>query len=120
MVIGGLTSVLYAMIVYPLYSYLSFSTIVASTIAYSVTIPVNFIGQRHSTFKSKNDVRQEILPFLLLHIVNIAVAGAALTWATNFFGNILVGSIIVIIVIPINSYLVSKFLIFKDTSPPYN
>lgn len=110
--VGAATSCIYAVIVFLAYAKFGFAEEIASTIAYTIAIPINFLGQKHLVFRSRKRMRLEILPYGLLHLMNIVISALVLKWGNTLFGNIWLGSAMVILVIPICVYLFSKFYVF--------
>ncbi|MFZ1814793.1 MAG: GtrA family protein [Rhizobiaceae bacterium] len=112
-VTGGVASGVYAIVAYVCVSHAELSGTIASVIAYAIAIPVSFLGQKFWTFRSRGAIRQELSKFLMLQIGNLVAAAMVMGVLTDALSlDPVIGIMVVVIVIPILTYVVLSTRIF--------
>lgn len=112
--VGGSSAAAYALVLLVLVTFFGAGSIVSSALAYVISIPVSFLGQKYFTFRSQGAVRRELPAFIALQIVNL-VAAVFVTYLTvDIFGaSHLVGILAVVCTIALISYGAMAFAIFR-------
>ena len=113
--VGGTAAFVYAICSYILIWNFNVNEILASTIAYLIAIPISFIGQKYFTFSSDGKVKTEASKFLVLQLFCLVLA----TLTTSVTSKVLflhpnIGIIVVCIVIPLMSYFLMSFVVFRE------
>ena len=92
---------------------------VASAVAYLISMPVSFIGNRRFSFRSNGHLSVEIFRFLIVHGLNILVTVCSLGVATDIFGiHYVFGVLIAILLVPPATFLAMNFWVFAAGRPP--
>lgn len=113
--VGILASGTYALVVALLVEGLSVRPHVASVWGYLAGIPVSFFGQKHFTFRSKHNAWAEIVPFLIVQMVNIAASFVLMYLITEIMGlSHWIGIGAVILASAALAYLLLKVFVFID------
>ena len=110
--VGGTASLVYAVLVWLLVSNGLTSPTTASIIAYLVAIPVSFLGQKFFTFRAKGKVKTEFGFFLANHAFGLLLSTGIMGMIQTAGLDIKLGIAIVVIAVPIVSYLFMNFLVF--------
>jgi putative flippase GtrA len=105
MVFGAVTSFLAG--------FLGLEPKLASAVGYLVSMPVNFIGNRRFSFKSKGRILSDLWRFLLLHICNILLTMGAMGAAVNKLGmHFGFGVAAAIALVPLANFAAMKMWVF--------
>ena len=59
---------------------------IASVLAYIVSMPVNFVGNRSFAFRSQGPLLGDVMRFCAVHVANMAVTAGAMGAAVNALG----------------------------------
>lgn len=112
--VGGSSAAAYSLVLLALVTYVGTGSIVSSALAYVVSIPVSFLGQKYFTFRSQGAVQRELPAFIALQIVNL-VAAVFITYVTvDIFGaSHFAGILAVVCTIALISYGAMAFAIFR-------
>lgn len=111
--VGATSAGAYAVIVATLIEGFSINRGTASSIAYALAIPFNYFGQRIFAFRSKANPKSEIVRYLGVHLINVAMAGALMTMSEALGISYLWGSLAVVLWIPLSSYILLNFFVFS-------
>ena len=112
-IVGGGSSLIYMVVVYVCFQIFGIAEVVASAIGYLAAIPFNFLAQKFYTFRSTNKIHVEILPYAVVHGLNIGLSSFILKNVNAMSGNIWIASACVAIVIPFTSYILFKLVVFR-------
>ncbi len=114
--VGGIAALVYALVFLAMVKFLATGSIVSSTVAYGIAIPVSFVGQKYFTFKSQGAARREFAGYLLLQAANLVVS-VALTYAViDVLGLGYYVSISgVVFFVALSSYISMRFAIFSNS-----
>lgn len=117
--VGAISSLIYAVVVIVATKLFGTSPVAASVLGYAAAIPINFLGQKHYTFRSDRPAHHEMLQYAVVQLLNMAAA-AFVTYVVDRFGlSIYVAIVAVIVVIPTMTYLMLKLAVFRtDGTPP--
>ncbi len=111
---GGGTTLIHVMLAISLHEYLSVSAFTSNLIAFLVAWFLSYLGNFYWTFDGLSQHRQTILPFMALSIFGfllnqsiVAIATLYLEWSLQS------ALIIVVLTVPLFSFLASKAFIFS-------
>lgn len=118
-IVGGLSGLTYTFVVIMCQTLDLVSTPLASAFGYLTAIPINFVGQKFYTFKSKTRSHDEMGAFLVVQTANISVSISLMYIVSEILlAHYFYGIAIVILVIPFSSYLALKTFVFVNISAP--
>ncbi|SEC60910.1 Putative flippase GtrA (transmembrane translocase of bactoprenol-linked glucose) [Rhizobiales bacterium GAS191] len=70
---GGLSGVVYALVLMACVDHLKMQPLLGSIIAFSIAIPVSYFGHRLLTYRSRNVMPAEAARFVVAQIVNLVI-----------------------------------------------
>lgn len=112
-VVGGLSSLLYVLLVAFYVEIFGSGERWAAVLAYLTMLPINFIAHRCFTFRTVGHVWVELPRFALLHLCNIAVSLGGMIGAVEGFGlSYWFGAFAAAILVPMSTFLVMNFWVF--------
>jgi putative flippase GtrA len=93
----------------------------AVVVGYALALPFNFMAHRHHTFRSRGVLTADLLRYVVMQLVNLALCFGAMVIAVNVFAlNYVVGIVAGIVVVPVATYLVMDRYVFRlQTVPDY-
>lgn len=114
-IVGGLSSLLYVLIVIFMVEVAALSDSVAVVVAYLCATPLNYVLHRKVTFRSQGQVRKEIPRFLFIHGCNILLSLGGMEAATAYLGfPYWVGALSAAVIIPISSFILMQIWVFVE------
>lgn len=114
--IGGLSSAIYAIVVWTLLNYQWLDAFFASVIGYCAAMPFNFVGQKRFTFRSTGNANLELLGFIPVQLFNILLSGVIMKVSVDYLmWPSFIGIVLVVAVIPLTTYFLLKFLVFATS-----
>jgi len=115
-IVGGISGGIYAAVVALLVHFELASPTIASMMGYIAAIPLNFVGQRSYTFRSKGNVSSEFVRFVVIQMINISVSALVMWFTVSVLGlTYIIGILLTIALIPVSSYVCLKFLVFLNS-----
>ena len=111
---GGLSTILYGVFAV-LFGFLtSFSAMTSHIVAYILCVPVSYLLQRNFTFKHKGNHKIAVPKFITAFIAAFAISTITVEILVNNLGFAKeIGTISVMIIVPIVSYLTMQLWVFK-------
>ena len=113
LIVGGLSSLTYAIFAAIILYNTAIAPYIGSAIAYLLAIVPNFLGQKYLTFRSKGAFVLEIPRFAAVQGANLVLSSAImhigvveLEWSYN------IAILIVVVLIPIISYIAMSLFVF--------
>ena len=116
-IVGGLSTLLHAALTWCLVSLLHAAPVAATVAGYLLAIPPNFLLQRNFAFRANAAIRRQLPRFLLLHAANIACSAMVMRWALDSGWSYLVGIGLVMVAIPLLSFVIMNTWIFRKAGP---
>ena len=114
-IVGGLATLTYAVVSYFLITDIQLGAAISSSLAYLVSVPISFFGQKYFTFNSQGRVIVEVPKFLVVQVINIILCGVIMSVATEVLNfPTVVGIACVVLLIPLASYLMFAALVFNS------
>jgi len=111
--VGGATSVGYVILVAVLVDGFWLRPDLSAAISYVVMLPVNFLGHKHVTYRSKRPPFREAAAFLGMHAVTAAICAFVMWLVTGPFGAIYwIGSAAIVVIAPLANLLMMEFWVF--------
>ncbi len=112
--IGVLSGLVYALVTAALVSGWQAPPIPASIAGYFAAIPVNFLGHRQFSFRSRGRWSSDALRFVLAHGLNIAVTAACMYGATAWLGQAYYwGMVGAVILVPVANFAFMNLWVFR-------
>jgi putative flippase GtrA len=103
--VGGATSLGYALGVAGLVEWAGAAPTLAAALAYGALLPLNYLGHRRATWRSRAPRRPEVLRFLAVHGVTALVCTALMAVATGPLGlSHWAGSLVIVITAPVLNF----------------
>ena len=116
--IGGVSSLVYVVVVALFVEFLSLEPVSASILGYVISIPVGFLGHRRVTFRSDGHFSAELTRFIFLHCVNIAVSVTGMYGVVDWYGaSYWFGSLFAVVFVPISSFIIMNQWVFRSKPP---
>lgn len=110
--VGGITSAAYALIVAALAP--DTGEALAAALAYLALLPVNYLGHRRATFRSRAPSRPELLRYLAVHAATMATCTAVMHGVTAGLGQShWAGSAIIVIMAPVLNFVLLHRWVFR-------
>ena len=110
--VGAGTSAAYALVVAGLVEFVSET--VAAALAYLALLPVNYLGHRRATFRSRAPTRPELLRYLALHAVTLLACMAAMLAMTAGLGaSHWAGSAVIVVMAPALNFVLLHLWVFR-------
>jgi putative flippase GtrA len=111
--VGGLSSLLYLVFTWVLVDSAAMHPVAGTVVGYLLVIPVNFLLQKHFTFRSNAAAATELPRFLFVHAMNILLSAGimALIVSTLELAPIW-GMLATVAVVPIIVFIVLDFWVF--------
>ncbi len=114
-IVGGLATLTYAVVSYFLITDIQLGAAISSSLAYLVSVPISFFGQKYFTFNSQGRVVVEVPKFIVVQVINIILCGVIMSVATEVLHfPAIVGIAFVVLLIPLASYLMFAGLVFNS------
>lgn len=110
--VGATTSAAYALVVAALVPSVSEAT--AAALAYLALLPVNYLGHRRATFRSRAPSRPEMMRYLAVHAVTMATCMAIMHGVTAGLGQShWAGSAIIVVLAPVMNFALLHRWVFR-------
>ncbi len=110
--VGGVTSAAYALVVAGLVAWVSEP--VAAALAYVALLPVNFLGHRRATFRSRAPSGPELARYLGVHGVTLVACVAAMQGVTAGLGaSHWAGSAVIVVLAPVLNFVLLHLWVFR-------
>lgn len=110
--VGAGTSAAYALVVAGLVEFVSET--VAAALAYLALLPVNYLGHRRATFRSRAPTRPELLRYLAVHAVTLLACMAAMLAMTAGLGaSHWAGSAVIVVMAPALNFVLLHLWVFR-------
>ena len=117
LVVGGLSSATYALVVALLLANEIAAPALASIVGYLIALVPNFLAQKLFTFRSTGPASGEIPRYLLVQGVNIGASTAVMHVGVAMLGwPAAVGIVVVVVLIPVTSYLALRLFVFTSAA----
>lgn len=94
--------------------YSNIAPLVASTIAYCICATYGYMGHRIFSFKSKAPRTPEIYKFAIMNIGSLILATIVMSVASGVFNAPIIGTFIVMTMIPISNFFIAKLYVFSN------
>ena len=112
--IGGLSTVSYIILVSVFVSLAKIQPSIASILAYCFSLPLSFVGHRFHTFNSNGIIWEEILKFIIIHVISLGIV----FFTMHIFFTLLsysywVGSVSGAVLVPLFNFLFFNCWVFK-------
>lgn len=116
-IVGGLSTVAYG-ITTSLLIESGLGPVPATALGYLFVIPMNFILQRSFTFRSKSEVKGDLLRFFLVHGGNIAASMGAMLLVTDVLNaDYRLGIVLTMTVVPVAVFIMLDRWVFRPRTP---
>jgi putative flippase GtrA len=113
-IVGGSSAAAYAVTLMTFVNLLGMGTIVSSAMAYVVSIPISFLGQKYFTFRSRGAMGRELPTYLLFQSINLAASVLVTYVIVDVLGmNHYVGIVAVISIVTLISYAAMALAVFR-------
>jgi putative flippase GtrA len=110
--VGGLTSGVYALVVAGLVPFMPEPA--AAAVAYLVLLPVNFIGHRRATFRSRAPTGPELARYLAVHGITLTACAGVMALVTSVFGaSHWAGSALIVVLAPVLNFVLLDRWVFR-------
>ena len=110
---GAVCSLLYAVLAHALIKVGGLDPILSSAVAYSLTIPVSFVGQKYFTFRTQGKLKSEFRGFIFTHGLGLLLATAIMAAIELTPFDPLFGILAVMISVPLLSFFLMNTYVFK-------
>lgn len=111
--VGGLSSLLYLVFAWWLIDLVSIPPIQGTVAAYALVVPINFLLQKHFTFRSAAAASAELPRFLLVHGMNIALSAGIMALITTVWGLAPIwGMLATVAIVPVLVFLALEVWVF--------
>lgn len=112
--VGGLSSLLYLLFAWWLIELSLMSPVLGTVVAYMLVVPVNFVLQKHFTFRSVGAARAELPRFLLVHGMNVVLSAAIMAVLVTWWGLApILGMLATVAIVPVIVYVALDFCVFN-------
>ena len=112
--VGLLSSAIYLTSVYFLVSKNNIDHKLASVLGYCAAIPVNFVFNRHFSFRSKGPIGNELVSFLTTHFVSMALIYVMMALFVDRLGlSYLLIASFTIVALPVLSFFILNIWVFS-------
>jgi putative flippase GtrA len=113
--IGGLSGILFSLTTAILVSHAGIGAVQASIVGYGVSIPANFLGHRHISFRSRAEWRADAGRFALMQSINIGFTSMTM-YLIVFQLRIPYywGIIAAVILAPLVNFALANFWVFRQ------
>ncbi len=113
--VGALSSLIYALIVAILVGGLDIAPKLASVFAYLGSLPLNFLANRGFAFRSEGTFHGDASRFVVMHTAGAAIAYGSMSLATDYLGSsYLIGIVFAVVLVPAFNFLLANFWVFRD------
>lgn len=111
---GGISTAVNLVLLFLMIRFTSIHYIVANSLAYFVAVLVNYVCNKKFVFESQNDVKKELLHFIVMRFISLGIDNACYYLAVDILGyNVYLSRIVVSVFIIAVTYVVNKLIIFK-------
>ena len=112
--VGLLSSAIYLTSVYFLVSKNNIDHKLASVLGYCAAIPVNFVFNRHFSFRSKGPIGRELVGFVTTHFVGMAFTyGMMALFVDRFRVSYLLIAAFTILALPVLNFFILNLWVFS-------
>lgn len=116
--VGVMSGVIYAAVTAALVTGLGAAPTPASVAGYLAAVPLNFVGHRSFSFRSRGRWSLDALRFVAAQALNIAVTAGSMHAATVWFGSAYWwGMVAAVILVPIANFAFMNLWVFRDQKP---
>lgn len=110
--VGASTSAAYALVVAGLVDFVTETT--AAALAYLALLPVNYLGHRRATFRSRAPTRPELLRYLAVHGITLLACMAVMLAVTAGLGaSHWAGSAVIVVMAPVLNFVLLHLWVFR-------
>lgn len=110
--VGGVTSAAYALVVAALVAWVSEP--VAAALAYLALLPVNYLGHRRATFRSRAPSAPELTRYLAVHGVTLLACMVVMLGVTSGLGaSHWAGSAVIVVMAPALNFALLHLWVFR-------
>lgn len=111
---GGVSTAINLILLFFMIRFTEIHYLVANTIAYFIAVLVNYICNKKFVFESQNDVKKELVNFVIMRLISLAIDNACYYCAVDVLGyDVYVSRIVVSAFIIAVTYVINKLIIFK-------
>jgi len=112
--VGATNGLIYFLVLMALNALTTIPISASNALAYIVAIPTSFFLHKILVFRSDEKIIKEAGPYIIVHLINIAVTSLLITWLVDRVGlHYFIGAAAVIATVPILTYLSMKYLVFR-------
>ena len=113
--VGVMSGLIYAIVTALLVSGIAVNPTLASIGGYCAAIPLNFVGHRQFSFRSRGRLSFDMLRFVVAQAINIAVTAGAMYAVTAWFGAAYWwGMIAAVILVPVANFAFMNLWVFRN------
>ena len=113
--VGGATSVAFALAVAALVDAAAVSPAIAAALAYLGLLPVNYVGHRRATWRSQAPRRPEVIRFLCVHGLTMATCTVVMAAVTGPMGQPhWAGSLVIVVFAPVMNFALFDRWVFRS------
>lgn len=111
---GAASSLLFTVVATSVTWAFGIEAIMASVVGYLVCIPVNFLLNRHYSFRSRNRVAGDAFRYSVLHLFNIMLTMFIVYAGVNHFRmHYSVAFVVVSLLVPVSSFIILNLWVFR-------
>lgn len=111
--VGAVSGIIFGLAAAVLIDGFKISPNISSVVAYIISMPVNFLGNRNFSFRSKGHIWGDALRFSGLHIANMAVTAGAMSTAVEMMKlHYLFGVLGAIVLVPVTNFILMNVWVF--------
>ena len=110
---GAICSLLYAVWAHAFIQFAGLDSVLSSALAYGLTVPVSFIGQKYFTFKARGKLRSELAGFFFTHGLGLLLAIVIMAAMELTPFDPVIGILAVMIAVPLISFVLMNTYVFK-------
>ncbi len=111
--VGGLCSILYLLFAWWLIQLSAVPAVIGTAAAYLLVVPINFLLQKHFTFRSSASLTAELPRFLLVHGMNLALSVGIMALVVTWWGlSPIWGMLATVVIVPLVVYLALDLWVF--------
>ncbi len=117
-IIGATSGLVFAAVTALFVGPLGIDSKLASVAGYIASMPLNFIGNRRFSFRSKNSLAGDLTRFALLHTGNILLTTFAMAAVVDVLRlHYALGILAAIVLVPCVNFAVMNWWVFRRTAP---
>lgn len=112
---GSLAGAVYAVIFVVSVDILGVPTFIGSVIAFTLAIPVSYLGNRWVTYRSNNVLASEAARFVTVQVTNLILTSAVVHFVMERFAlPTCVGVVVAFLAAPIISFVLFEFWVYRQ------